>query len=246
MPQCRCDLRFLGLALLALALLGCSPGQSDHGAEVLHRGLSGEPYEVMDDLYEGLTTESPVGEVIPGVASGWTVSASGTQYSFQLRTDAQWSNGKAVRAQDFIAAWQRVLDPKRGSAVADNLRLILNAPAIIVGKAAVSTLGVEARGDSVLIVTLERPAPYFPQVLSHSAASHLLRCQREQPRSCYLGVERPLPARSLVTRHGGHPREESPLLEPSIGPHTARRIRRGDRWQRAIHTLSGRHPRSHR
>ena len=62
------------------------------------------------------------------------------------------------------------LDPKRGSPVADNLRLILNAPAIIVGKSAVSALGVEARGDSALIVNLERPAPYFPQVLSHSAA----------------------------------------------------------------------------
>jgi oligopeptide transport system substrate-binding protein len=145
--------------------------------------LSGEPatldpaeaadtfsYEVMDDLYEGLTTESPAGAVIPGVASSWTVNASGTQYTFQLRPDAQWSNGKSLRAQDFIAAWQRTLDPKQGSPVADNLRLILNAPAIIAGKSPVSALGVEARGDSVLIVNLEQPAPYFPQVLSHSAA----------------------------------------------------------------------------
>ena len=183
MPECRCDLRYLGLALVAFALLGCSPRQADNSAEMLRRGLSGEPesldpaqasdtfsYEVMDDLYEGLTTESPSGEVIPGVAENWTVSASGTQYTFHLRPNARWSNGKPVRAQDFIAAWQRVLDPKRGSAVADKLRLNLNAPAIIVGKAAVSTLGVEARGDSVLIVTLERPAPYFPQVVSHSAA----------------------------------------------------------------------------
>src|SRR5271167_3468843 len=162
MSQCRCDLRFLGLALLVLAPLGCSPRQSDHGAEVLHRGLSGEPesldpaqaadtfsYEVMDDLYEGLTSESPSGEVIPGVASSWTVNASGTQYTFQLRPDAQWSNGKPVRAQDFIAAWQRTLDPKQGSPVADDLRLIVGAPAIIAGKSPVSALGVEARGDSV-------------------------------------------------------------------------------------------------
>jgi len=173
----------IGFGLLIVALFGCSPGQDPvDTAAVLHRGLSGEPesldpaqaadtfsYEVMDDLYEGLTSESPSGEVIPGVASSWTVSASGTQYTFQLRADAQWSNGKPVRAQDFIAAWQRVLDPKRGSPVADNLRLILNAPAIIAGKAVVASLGVEARGDSVLMVTLERPAPYFPQVLSHSA-----------------------------------------------------------------------------
>jgi oligopeptide transport system substrate-binding protein len=173
-----------GVGLLAVGALGCSqPHPPPNTAEVLRRGLSGEPatldpaeaadtfsYEVMDDLYEGLTTESPAGAVIPGVASSWTVNASGTQYTFQLRPDAQWSNGKSVRAQDFIAAWQRTLDPKQGSPVADNLRLILNAPAIIAGKSPVATLGVEARGDSVLIVNLEQPAPYFPQVLSHSAA----------------------------------------------------------------------------
>lgn len=180
----RCRLLFAGFGLLVVAALGCSERQAPlTTAEVLHRGLSGEPaaldpaeatdtfsYEVMDDLYEGLTTESPSGEVIPGVASSWTVSASGTQYTFQLRPDAKWSNGTPVRAQDFIAAWQRTLDPKTGSPVADNLRLILNAPAIIAGKSPVSSLGVEARGDSVLIVNLEQPAPYFPQLLSHSAA----------------------------------------------------------------------------
>ena len=174
----------LGVGFLVVGILGCSQAQTPaNTAEVLHRGLSGEPatldpaeaadtfsYEVMDDLYEGLTTESPSGAVIPGVASSWTVSASGTQYTFQLRPDAQWSNGNPVRAQDFIAAWRRTLDPKQGSPVADNLRLILNAPAIIAGKSPVSALGVEARGDSVLIVNLEQPAPYFPQLLSHSAA----------------------------------------------------------------------------
>jgi oligopeptide transport system substrate-binding protein len=174
----------LGGGLLVVGILGCSQAQTPaNTAQVLHRGLSGEPAtldpaaaadtfssEVMEDLYEGLTTESPSGAVIPGVAASWTVNPSGTQYTFQLRPDAQWSNGNPVRAQDFIAAWQRTLDPKQGSPVADDLRLMLGAPAIIAGKSPVSALGVEARGDSVLIVNLEQPAPYFPQLLSHSAA----------------------------------------------------------------------------
>lgn len=174
----------LGVGLLVVGILGCSEPQSPaNTAEVLRRGISGEPatvdpadaadtfsYEVMEDLYEGLTSESPSGAVIPGVAESWTVDATGTQYTFQLRPNAKWSNGKPVRAEDFIAAWQRTLDPKRGSPVADDLRLILNAPAIIAGKSPVSALGVEARGDSVLIVILEQPTPYLPQLLSHSAA----------------------------------------------------------------------------
>ncbi len=174
----------LGGGLLVVGILGCSQAQTPaNPAQVLHRGLSGEPAtldpaaaadtlsaEGMQDLYEGLTTESPSGAVIPGVAASWTVNPSGTQYTFQLRPDAQWSNGNPVRAQDFIAAWQRTLDPKQGSPVADDLRLMLGAPAIIAGKSPVAALGVEARGDSVLIVNLEQPAPYFPQLLSPSAA----------------------------------------------------------------------------
>jgi len=177
-------LRWLGVAVLGVGMLGCShPPGPQTAAQVLRRGLSGEPAtldpaaavdtfsnEVMADLYEGLTSESPAGAVTPGVASSWTVDASGTTYTFQLRPNAEWSNGKPVRAQDFIAAWRRMLDPKQGSPAADDLRLISGAPAIIAGKSPVSALGVEARGDSVLVVTLEQPAPYFPQMLSHSAA----------------------------------------------------------------------------
>jgi oligopeptide transport system substrate-binding protein len=150
---------------------------------VLRRGLSGEPatldpaasgdtfsHEVLEDLYEGLTSESPSGEVIPGVASSWSVDASGRQYTFRLRPDARWSNGMRVRAQDFIAAWQRALDPTVASPDADDLRLISGASDIISGKSPVSALGVEADGEGILIVHLEEPAPYFLQLLSHSAA----------------------------------------------------------------------------
>jgi oligopeptide transport system substrate-binding protein len=157
-----------------------SANVSVHG-DTLRRGLSGEPstldpaaavdnfsYEVMQDLYEGLTTESPTGNVIPGVASSWVVDSSGTQYTFQLRADARWSNGKPVRAQDFVAAWRRVVDPAQASLVADELRLIKGATSIIEGKTSPAELGVYAPSDTALIVNLEHPAPYFPQLLTHS------------------------------------------------------------------------------
>jgi oligopeptide transport system substrate-binding protein len=176
--------RTLGIGLLAWGATGCSqPSSPERAGPILHRGLSGEPAtldpasvgdtfsrEVIEDLYEGLTAESPSGEVIPGVAASWTSDATGLQYTFQLRPDARWSNGKPVRAQDFIAAWQRVLDPKTASPVADNLRLLKNASAIIEGRAPSSALGAEAKSDSTLVVSLEQPAPYFPEILAHPAA----------------------------------------------------------------------------
>jgi oligopeptide transport system substrate-binding protein len=155
--------------------------QSDD-VSVLRRGLGGDPAsldpagaidtfstQVLQDLYEGLTSESPTGDVLPGVASSWTVDATGTQYTFLLRSDARWSNGKRVRAQEFVSAWRRVVDPKQGSPVSDDLRLIVGAADIIAGRVPPNTLGVAAPSDDVLNVKLIQPAPYFPQLLTHSA-----------------------------------------------------------------------------
>jgi oligopeptide transport system substrate-binding protein len=174
----------VGLALLTGFLSSCShPNKSSASGDLLRRGLSGEPStldpaavadnfstEVIQDLYEGLTTASSTGEVIPGVASSWTIDPGGLQYTFQLRLNARWSNGKPVRAQDFVAAWRRVVDPKQGSPVADDLRPILNAASIIAGTSSPTALGVDAPSDNVLVVKLEQPAPYLPQLLTHVAA----------------------------------------------------------------------------
>ena len=170
------------LSLLA-CLSGCNHRANAPDIEVLRRGLGGEPsaldpaaaadnfsLQVVQDLYEGLTTESPSGDVLPGVASSWTIDSSGTQYTFQLRSNARWSNGMPVLAKEFVAAWQRVVDPTEASPVADNLRLIVGAADIISGHSPPSTLGVFAPSDHLLIVKLERPAPFFPQLLTHPSA----------------------------------------------------------------------------
>jgi oligopeptide transport system substrate-binding protein len=148
----------------------------------LRRGLAGEPATldpglsddtysetVLSDLYEGLTAESTTSEVVPGVAESWTVDASGTEYTFKLRADARWSNGERVRAQDFVDSWRRVIDPKFGSPSSDNFRLIAHGAAIIAGKEPPSALGASAPSDAVLVVKLDRPAPYFPEILAHSS-----------------------------------------------------------------------------
>jgi len=173
----------LGLAVLA-GVSGC--GARKHAApetSVLRRGLSGEPStldpaavsdtfsgDVVRDTYQGLTTESPTGEAVPGVASAWTVDASGTLYTFTLRPDARWSNGQAVQAQDFIRAMRRAVDPKEASPAADNLRLIAGASDILAGKAPTDSLGVSSPSAGVLQIKLVAPAAYFPLLLSNTVA----------------------------------------------------------------------------
>ncbi len=169
------------LLCAGMAACGRPPGGTS-GVDQLSRGLSGEPAsldpaaaadkfssQVIQDLYEGLTTESPNGEVVPGVASSWVVDAGGLRYTFHLR-HALWSNGEPVRARDFVTAWQRVVDPHQHSPVADNLRLVAGAAAIIAGKLPPSALGARAADDDTLVVTLTEPAAYFPQILADIAA----------------------------------------------------------------------------
>jgi oligopeptide transport system substrate-binding protein len=175
--------RLLTVTCLAMGLWTCGESTTDVASEgVLRRGLAGEPssldpavaadnfsFQLLQDLYEGLTIESANGQVLPGVASSWNIDPTGTEYTFHLRSSARWSNGKPVRAQEFVFAWRRVLDPARGSPVSDDLRLIAGAPEIIAGRLPPSELGVYAPSDEVLVVKLERPAPYLPQILTHSA-----------------------------------------------------------------------------
>ena len=125
------------MLLTMLLVTGCGRGgqptshsEARHAPIVLRRGLGGEPgsldpaaavdtfsYEVLGDLYEGLTAELADGTLIPGVAASWRVDATGRQYIFTLRSDARWSNGAPVTAQDFVNAWRRVLDPATSSGV---------------------------------------------------------------------------------------------------------------------------------
>jgi oligopeptide transport system substrate-binding protein len=170
-------------AFVLIGLWSCGKQLDPLGsAQVLRRGLAGEPasldpataadnfsFQVLQDLYEGLTVEAPSGEVLPGVASSWSVSITGTEYTFHLRDNARWSNGKRVRAQEFVFAWRRLLEPGRGSQVSDDLRIIAGAPEIIAGRLPPSALGAYATSDDVLVIKLERPVPYLPQILTHSA-----------------------------------------------------------------------------
>ena len=111
---------------------------------------------------------------IPGAATSWSVAPDGKTWTFHLR-DHLWSDGRNVTAQDFVFAWQRLLDPKTGAAYAYNLWVVKNAHAISEGKLPPSALGVRAADDRTLVVELEHPAAYLPELLTHDTAYPLPR-----------------------------------------------------------------------
>ncbi len=125
---------------------------------------------IVRDLFEGLLNTDEQGNLVPGVAERYESADDNQTWTFYLREDAQWSDGKPVTAQDFVYAWQRAVNPELASPYAWYMQLmaIENAEAIINGEAEPSTLGVEAVDDYTFKVKLTRPLPYFPQMVTHS------------------------------------------------------------------------------
>lgn len=71
-----------------------------------------EDIRIAHGLWEGLTSYDPCTLVpIPAAAQSWQISDDGCIYTFTLRPEASWSDGSALRAQDFIYGWRRAIEP---------------------------------------------------------------------------------------------------------------------------------------
>lgn len=142
-------------------------------------------------IYDGLVRWNPYTyEIIPGVAESWEESPDGLTYTFRLRDNARWSNGDPVTVEDFRYSWRRALMPDtaadyttiffkiRGAEAffrwrADQLAAYAKRPAAERTRAAALALREEANrafdamvgfatpDDRTIVVTLERPTPYF-------------------------------------------------------------------------------------
>jgi oligopeptide transport system substrate-binding protein len=135
----------------------------------IHRARSEAALTILRDLYEGLTAIGADGTPVLAAADGCEVSSDGRTYRFHLRTNARWSNGDVVVADDFMAAWRRLVDPHTGAQYAGILGPVRGAAEITAGSAAPGTLGVHSVDPATLVVELARPTPYFFSLLTHPA-----------------------------------------------------------------------------
>jgi oligopeptide transport system substrate-binding protein len=124
---------------------------------------------ILGDLMVGLTTLDAAARPIPGIADHWETSRDGLTWTFHLRP-ARWSDGRAVTAQDFISAWQRLLTPKTAARTAQNLWVIKNAQAITAGRLPPAALGATAPDPATVVIKLEHPAPWLPELLTQPSA----------------------------------------------------------------------------
>lgn len=168
----------------AFFLIGCiwsiAPAAGFSDAQSIQRAINGEPISIdphavfddagnaiSNDLFEGLITYSADGKAIPGVAERWDVSEDGRTYTFHLRSDAKWSDGAPVTADDFVFAWKRLVTPETAALFASMLYAVENAEEITKGTKLPGELGVRALDDLTFQVTLNAPTSYFIKQVGH-------------------------------------------------------------------------------
>ncbi len=114
--------RLAQILFIVLLISGCArPVERD---DVLHLRLKEDPTTldpayivdvsggvIAAKLYNGLVRIDEHCRVVPDIAQSWEISADGCVYTFKLRADAKFSDGRPVTAEDFRRCYQRIIDP---------------------------------------------------------------------------------------------------------------------------------------
>jgi len=122
-------------------------------------------------LWAGLMKCNADFQAVPYIASKVSSNEDGSVWTFDIRRDSRWSDGTACTAHAFEYSFKRQLDPASAAPYASFLYDIKNGEAFNKKQITdASQVGVKAKGDWVLEVTLEGPRGYFPVLAAYLAA----------------------------------------------------------------------------
>jgi len=125
---------------------------------------------VVLEVFSGLVTISTDLTLEPDLAERWEVSPDGRTYTFTLRPNARFQDGRPVTAEDVRASLERATDPNLGSPVADvYLGDIVGVREKLEGRAN-RIAGLEVVDNRTLRITIDRPRAYFLAKLTYPTA----------------------------------------------------------------------------
>ena len=151
-----------------LRLGGGGTWQNDPSSHDYNKDLycSGVPWQ-----FAGLMVVNADFVAEPYLATKVQSNKDGSVWTFTIRKDSRWSDNSPVSARDFEWSWKRQLDPETKAPYAAFLYDIKNGEAF--NKKQVTNrdeVGVKAKDDWTLEVTLEGPRGYFPVLAAYLAA----------------------------------------------------------------------------
>ena len=109
-------------------------------------------------VFSGLVRNGPGGTIVPDLAERWSVNASGTVWTFELRADARWHDGQPVTADDVVFTIRTLQDPASAGPAAGSWNEVT----------------VVAVGTRTVTFTLETPLGGFLQAATQAIAPERL------------------------------------------------------------------------
>ncbi|MCO6541726.1 MAG: peptide ABC transporter substrate-binding protein [Lactobacillus sp.] len=161
----------VGVALLT----GCGSKAAGADNQTLKITIPGEPMTVdpnksietnggaiIDQISEGIYKRDRNNKIVPGMVEKIVQpTENGTKYTFKIKKNARWQDGKPVTAQDFVTSLVRTTDPKTKSQATTGVQYIQNFKAINTGKMDPHKLGVKAIDQRTFSITLTKPIPFI-------------------------------------------------------------------------------------
>lgn len=130
----------------------------------------GNANNIINLVFSGLLRMDEAGRPRPDIANTWHLDDDGRTYTFKLRSDAYFHNGRQVDASDIKYSLERLAAPAAKAAHTGLVQVIEGAREFAQGKAS-EISGIRVQGPNEISITLEAPNLMFLNNLAHQGAS---------------------------------------------------------------------------
>jgi len=166
---------FIGLSILLVLIMAGTTAAKDpkSGGTLVYR-VSAEtatldPHvaatlgstQLLNRIYSTLLRYDENANVVPHIAKSWTISPDGLVYTFMLRDDVYFHNGRKLNAADIKYNFERMIDPATGSPRASRFNLVDT---------------IDTEGDFSVVFKLKEP---FAPLLGNFADANAMLVPRE-------------------------------------------------------------------
>lgn len=125
---------------------------------------------IVVEIFGGLVSFDTSLNLVADLAESWEISSDAQTYTFKIRDNAVFHNGKPVRAQDFKWSLERAASPDTASPVAETyLGDIVGVSEVLDGNSA-SISGIKVIDDKTIQIQIDAPKAYFLQKLTYPTA----------------------------------------------------------------------------
>ncbi len=135
-----------------------------------HKTVAAATFQITRNLYDTLVQVDPQSHIQPDLATSWETSADGLLWTFHLRDDVVFHNGRKMTSADVKYSFERILDEATASPRAKDYRIIE---------------GIETPDEATVIFTLKEPQAAFLSNLAYGWAAvvppEAVETLRDQP-----------------------------------------------------------------